>query len=370
MPASTWALPAYAPSTMDLGALPDKVNDLPWLDVQRLRLAKFAHQAMGDDYVLVERLVSSGETDTSKPAVIISRRAFTDFRALGVVAQYYAWSGDPAALARIKAHVLDWCAVNEPDGNSINETNFEWLLKAIIAHWDAFDAAEQAAITAWLNKLRTAKENYAFPANATRYGNHFTHHYKILLLCYRALGDETAFQAALTEKCDPHLAVNFPYGNVGLLVPDDMPRAATDPGESIDYIRRDALHYHQYDLEPWLEIAILSGDRYRAKMDAAFAFGVNRLLDPGPKHYEFAASTDPFDQARWLGSHSEYLQPLAQYLPSHWARVTLSYYYYRLSLDPLFAGIDDGLIGLAARADTLSSNWAYWFRLIFRGAYG
>ncbi len=34
------------------------------------------------------------------------------------------------------------------------------------------------------------------------------------------------------------------------------------------------------------------------------------------------------------------------------------------------AGIDDGLIGLAARADTLSSNWAYWFRLIFRGAYG
>ena len=370
MPASTWALPAYAPSTMDLGALPEKVNDLPWLDVQRLKLAKFAQSAMSNDYVLVKTLVSSGETDTSQPAVIVSRRAFTDFRMLGVIAQYYAWSGDPAALARIKAHVLDWCAFNVPDGNSINETNFEWLLKAIIAVWAAFDASERVVITAWLNTLRTAKVNYAFPANATQYGNHFTHHYKILLLCYRALGDESAFQTALAEKCDPHLLVNFPYGNGAVRVPDDMPRAATDPGESIDYIRRDALHYQQYDLEPWLEIAILSGDRYRQKMDDAFAFGVARILDPGPKHYEFAASNDPFDQARWQGSRSEYLQPAAQYLPSHWARVTLSYYFYRISLDPLFAGIDDGLIGLAARADVLSSYWAYWFRLIFQGAYG
>ncbi len=370
MSASTWALPPYTPSTMDLGALPEKVNDLPWLDVQRLRLAKFAQSAMANEYVLVETLVSSGATDTSIPEVTVSRRAFTDLRALGVVAQYYAWSRDPAALARIKAHVLDWCTINVPDGNSINETNFEWLLKTIIAVWGEFSTAERATITTWLNMLRAAKESYAFPANATRYGNHFTHHYKILLLCYRALGDEPAFQAALTEKCDPHLAVNFPFGNGAVLVPDDIPRAATDPGESIDYIRRDAMHYHQYDLEPWLEIAILSGDRYRQKMDEAFACGVARLLDPGPKHYEFAASTDPFDEARWLGSHSEYLQPGAQYLPSHWARVTLSYYFYRISLDPLFAGIDDGLIGLAARADTLSSNWAYWFRLIFRGAYG
>ncbi|MFZ1413474.1 MAG: DUF2793 domain-containing protein, partial [Defluviicoccus sp.] len=40
------------------------------------------------------------------------------------------------------------------------------------------------------------------------------------------------------------------------------------------------------------------------------------------------------DQARWLGSRSEYLQPAAQYLPSHWTRVQAAVDTRALSVPP------------------------------------
>jgi hypothetical protein len=170
---------------------------------------------------------------------------------------------------------------------------------------------------------------------------------------------------------DAHALVNFPYGNAAVIVPasgvpfnqsiHDIPRAATHAGESIDYIRRDSLHYHVYDVEPWLEIAILTGNRYEALMDNAFAFLKDKLFS-STKHYEFAASTDPFDAERWLASRPEYLAPNALFIPGHASRVALAYSHFKRLLNPAYQP-ESRMITIASRSERLTTDWYYWFRL-------
>ena len=151
---------------------------------------------------------------------------------------------------------------------------------------------------------------------------------------------------------------------------DDIPRQAIAKGESIDYIRRDALHYHQFNLEPWLEIAILlrnNGQQnlpWEGVITAAYEFYRDNI---GVKRYEFAHTTDDFDRVRYKSSKSEYLQPKAMYKPDKVARVVFSY----LHLQYLISGeqgrtamTDDKLISYAMRSRDLSSSWFYYFRFI------
>jgi hypothetical protein len=175
----------------------------------------------------------------------------------------------------------------------------------------------------------------------------------------------------LLPTIDAHALVNFPYGNAAVIVPasgvpsnqsiHDIPRAATHAGESIDYIRRDSLHYHVYDVEPWLEIAILTGNRYEALMDNAFAFLKDKLFS-ATKHYEFASSTDPFDAQRWLASRPEYLAPNAMFIPGHASRVALAYSHFKRLLNPAYQP-ESRMITIASRSERLTTDWYYWFRL-------
>ena len=243
-------------------------------------------------------------------------------------------------------------------------------MKAVRLHRDLFNSSENATLNAWLTKVRNAAEGFTFPGRATRYGNWYTHHLKKLLLCYYAQEDTAAFNALL-PTIDAHALVNFPYGNAAVIVPasgvpfnqsiHDIPRAATHPGESIDYIRRDSLHYHVYDVEPWLEIAILTGNRYEALMDNAFAFLKDKLFS-ATKHYEFAASTDPFDAQRWLASRPEYLAPNAMFIPGHASRVALAYSHFKRLLNPAYQP-ESRMITIASRSERLTTDWYYWFRL-------
>lgn len=141
-----------------------------------------------------------------------------------------------------------------------------------------------------------------------------------------------------------------------------MPRAATDIGESIDFIRRDSNHYQVYDIQPWLNIAIAEGGtRYETLMDNGFNFMWERMLDPLNIHFEFTNSVDDFDELRYLGSRAEYLQPNSLWLPDEGGRVTMNYYRYKLGLNPLNT-VNDAYLALAQKGDRISTDWPYWIR--------
>ncbi|MCE2965652.1 MAG: hypothetical protein LW855_07660, partial [Alphaproteobacteria bacterium] len=371
-------------------ALPGLNTGLSWQNVQRKRLKKFAEQYMTETSKAVQTLRSQGEPDTSLDAVQDTRAGFTELRVrLPVLNQYYRYTlshggtGDAAVLAKIKTLVLAWADTNQPTGKPIDETNFEGLLRVIKQRWSDFTAGEQTRITSWLNALKTAKEAYAFTAatgeGSLRYSNHYTHHYKVLLQVYDLLGLTTQY-TALVSTITAFAAQNFPFGNGSIVVAPsptafndathDLPRAAVSAGESLDYIKRDALHYQHYTLEPWLEIALqIGGTGLQTVMDNGVGFLRDAILAPASKHYEFAASVVPFDATRWQTSNPVYLQPNAMYRPDHAARVFMAYDVYKKGINPSFA-LDDRLYALLSRSSSLPSFWYYYFRWVFGGLYG
>lgn len=363
-------------------ALPTTNTGLSWYNVQRRRLHKFAKQFIITGSLAVETLRSQGEADITIPDVISTREGFTQLRRdLPVMDQYFEYSGDLDYLARIKDLCLSWARTNIPDGKPINESNLEALVRVMHRRQGDFSATELADIDAWVQSLRAAKEAAAavlFSAQmvegegVTRHGNWWTHHYKVLLLALRYQGDDPAISTLLAE-IDDFIPRNLPYGNPAVTYPPrpdlfdaalyDMPRAATAPGETIDYIRRDALHYQLYDLMPWLEIALAEGGgRYEPVIESAWAFFFAVMLSPA-KHYEFAASSDSFDGQRWSASHPEYLAPQAMFKPQFAAGLVLQYMYWRRSRAPMAYIEDDLHVALACRAvPEIASFWPQYFR--------
>lgn len=144
----------------------------------------------------------------------------------------------------------------------------------------------------------------------------------------------------------------------------DMPRVADIIGESIDFIRRDAFHYQNYDLQPWLNIAITEGGtRYETLVDNAFAFLWNKHLSETDYHCEFQASSDDFDSLRYIGSQSEYLQPRTYWISDEGARSIMNYYLYKWTLHGGSFTANEGLMGLLTRGDRISTETPYYLRL-------
>lgn len=435
------------------------IDSIGFYNCQRKILEKLAAQYINDDFTAIETLTSQGQPVLT-PEVSATRGAFNDLRVkLPVLNQYYRYTGshgdtfNAAYLTKIKEVVLDWARTNVPTGKPIDETNFEGLLRVIEDRWTDFSGGEQTEITTWLTALKDAKLAWTFSPGVgegkLQYGNHYTHHYKILFKTYQLLGLSTT---SLVTAINSFAIDNFPLGSArtfptqyaiigvnqgtktftvagnrtanffttyldkvyvngstgndgwytfvsatfngtntlvvvlesiptssvtGNLVGSyddtahDMSRPATNSGESIDMIRRDALHYHQYDMEPWIELAIMSPGNFGTIVDNGFNFMRDWLLSPPRIRYEFFATTDSFDALRWAGSRSTYLQPTSQYWPDDAARMVLSYDYYKRLPSNLTTTVDAKLIRAAGfNANTRPSIQYYFFRWMFMGLYG
>lgn len=371
-------------TTIDFGAdpgtpvdqLPSSARGLAIFDVWRGRLLKFADSDVGDTPQPVQVLKSAGEPVVTEE-VQASRTAFQDHRKMMLLTQAYTYTGEAQYLAKVREFMLAWAAVNQPTGHPINQTHFNQFHISYQAIKSELSSDDRNAIEAWISLIVASCLAWPFaaePGGATlTYGNHYTHHLAQLLHCYLSLGD-SAGEAATLAQVDAHLANSFPFGNGSITYPadpadfdhdlHDMPRAATELGESIDFIRRDAFYYQHYNLEPWFEIAIQTGARYQTVLEAGFQF-LRKAFTTYPKRYEFVNSVDDFDILRWEGSRSEYLQTTSMYKPDRACRAIWLYHAWRASMDPAFLG-DALSLAIAVRADELSRSWHYAFRYLLK----
>jgi len=251
----------------------------------------------------VETLHSAGVTDQNDPAFQHTRRAFHDPDSFAVLALAYSLTGEDSYLNAARRFLLEWSSTNKPTGNPIDETPLEGFLWGIDLIRCKLDPAQTQAVMQWVGRWEAAKRSWHFGPKTT-FNNHKTHHLKILLIMDKLLDRPVEFRKDLTDA-ERHLQVNLPSGD----------------GSSLDYHERDALHYHAYDLEAWIEIALVTGCCMDS-IDRAFAF-LQRSLEQHPEHTEFAASTAPIDKKRAeVGFGYAQAKP---YDPRKAARVVLSY---------------------------------------------
>jgi hypothetical protein len=223
---------------------------------------------------------------------VTTTRALKDMDALYALGYVYALTGEPKYAAKVRDYVLAWAGTNIPTGDPIDETNLEPLIVAYDLTRSTFSDADRDAADAYLRKLIAAE----WGADQ-RITNWQSHRVKITGLAAYVLNDE-ALIARSIDGFKRQIAVN--------LEPD---------GSSYDFHERDALHYHVYDLEPLLALAIAARKHglelydYTAENQASLHKSVDFLIPyctGEKKHAEYVHTKIEFDRQRAANGQPEF----------------------------------------------------------------
>lgn len=236
----------------------------------------------------VKRIVSEGRlySDAEKKRSLQARRDLAKIEALGYA---YALLDKKEYGEKARDFVLAWARVYEPEGNPINETEFVRLMKGYDLARALFTESQRLETNRWLSRLAEKEKTAVDPASTAAKNNHYSHRLKIIGHAAFLLADRELIRWTAAEY-RRHLNVN--------LYPD---------GTTFDLRQRDALHYHVYDLEPLVELALAAAgngeDFYGyatpqgGSLDQSIAFLIPYIT--GEKtHREFVHSTIKFDRER------------------------------------------------------------------------
>jgi len=183
---------------------------------------------------------------------------------------------------------------NKADGNAINETKFEPLIEAYDLLRPSFPSSDRTLIDTWLRKKAVAL--WADPRG--RKDNWQSHRLKIVGMV-AATVDDTKLWNLADDGFKKQVQVNI-----------------ESDGGTVDFKRRDAMHYHLYSIQPLLTLACVAQRRgyslftYRTPNGASLEKAVDfvRPYASGEKrHLEFGNSKGKFDVARAAAGEKEYI---------------------------------------------------------------
>jgi hypothetical protein len=226
------------------------------------------------------------------PVKIATQTSLRDMRALAVLGYAYEITGEAKYAEKTREFIMAWVETNQPTGNPIDETNLEPLLVAYDQTRDTFSRETRETADAYLRKIIRAEQGARQVIN-----NWQSHRVKIVGLAAYVLKDDVLIAQAIKGFKD-QIAAN--------LKPD---------GSSYDFHERDALHYHVYDLEPLLTLAIAAHNNglnlydFPGKDGASLRRSVQFLIPycTGEKeHHEFVHSNVEFDRKRATNGEKGY----------------------------------------------------------------
>lgn len=247
-----------------------------------------ADAALGDAPHPVRQIRTAGKL-ASDPDKIESRMAMEDMKKLEAFSFVFTVNGDSRYAGASKRMILAWSQVNEPTGSPIDETKLEPLFVAYGLTRHAFSPAETDSVEAWLRLIANRELDAVRPDSITARNNWNSHRLKTVGLIGYLLNDPALINEALA---------GFKTQIQQNLMPD---------GSSLDFHERDALHYHCFDLEPLLTLAIAARLHgvdlysYRSPSGASLRTSVQFLTpfcDGTATHSEWVHSNVEFDRRR------------------------------------------------------------------------
>jgi len=281
-------------------------------------LQKVADAALNETPNPIDTIRSEGKLagDPKKTATGVSLR---DMKKMYALALLYRTGGDRKYLDKSVAYLVAWSKFNTPNGDPIDDTNLD-PVEAYDLIKSNIDAPNNKLITAWLAQTAQMEINKFKPGKETAYNNWHSHRLKEIGEIGFALQDDKYTQYAV-EGMKQQIGKN--------LLPD---------GSSVDFKLRDALHYHVYDLEPLLKLAIIlkratGVDYYNYVSDQQTSIkkSVEWLLPylNGQKtHGEFVNSTVSFDKKRAANGEKDYVAGTSFEPKNGVATLELTEYFY------------------------------------------
>jgi Alginate lyase len=262
-------------------------------------LRSIADAALQDDPNPIDTLRTEGllQGDPRKAA---TWEALRDLPKLYALAVAYRVTRRQEYLDKASVFLIAWADSNFSRGDPIDETNLDPAIEAYGLISRSLVPGENHRISRWLNRIAQAEIHAPFndSTRTTAHNNWNAHRLKIVGEIGFAIDDKTLQNYAIAG-IKQHIGRN--------LLPD---------GRSEDFVSRDAVHYHLYDLEPLLKLAIVIKQatgvdyyRYEAPNGASIKKSVDWLLpylDGRQTHAEFVNSTVEFDKRRAQNGESSY----------------------------------------------------------------
>lgn len=249
---------------------------------------KTADAALQDEPNPIRSIRAEGKlkSDPEKQATMKSMADMKKLEALGC-----AWAviGDAAYADAARRFLLAWAHTNVSRGDPIDDTGLESLMVCYDFVRPTCSEAERKEIDGYLLQVADAEIKGVKKGQGTARNNWNSHRVKVVGLVAFVLNNRrlidyavASFKAQIDQNLEPD-------------------------GSSLDFHERDALHYHCYDLEPLLTLAIVAKQAgidlysYRSPRGASLAKSVAFLVpycDGSKTHAEFVNSKTAFDRKR------------------------------------------------------------------------
>jgi hypothetical protein len=226
-------------------------------------------------------LSSSGKKSIDNLDLIMTREAFLDADHAAVLAMAYRLTHRIDYLNKSKEILIDWSMINHPTGHPINETRLDSMIWAYDLIACDLSQNEKDQILNWFSQMRLKKIAWKF-GNVTTSNNHRIHQLKMLLLLDKILEFNQAW------KQDVETAKRYSTINLN-----------PQQGVSIDYLQRNALYYHNYVVQPWLEISLIT-NQFWPSPQKAFSFLKEKIISHDLSN-EFSNSQAKLDRERAKG---------------------------------------------------------------------
>ncbi len=245
----------------------------------------------------IAHIRTAGRLDTD-PLKEQSRASLEDMKKLHALGYAYAATTNRVYGAAARRIILSWAQVNQPMGSPIDETKLEPLLVAYDLTRPLYSPEDRTSIEDWLRRMAGLELQSVQSNSVTAMNNWNNHRLKVVGLIGFLLDDAKLIEEAV-RGFKKQVGVN--------LYPD---------GSSFDFHQRDALHYHCYDLEPLLVLAIAARQNgidlysYQAANGGCLAKAVNFLVPycNGTKtHAEWVHSKVELDRRRAVAGDKGFL---------------------------------------------------------------
>jgi hypothetical protein len=218
--------------------------------------------------------------------------ALADMNKIFALALQYQLSGEQKYLNKCVEFLTAWAKINQPNGDPIDDTNLDPAVEAYDLIKKDIPGADKKQIEKWLGETAWAEINSKRmkAGRATAINNWNAHRLKEVGEIGYALNNQELINWTI-ENLKSHININ--------LYPD---------GTSLDFKERDAMHYHIYDLEPMLKLAIMidraKGENfytYESPKGSSIKKSVEWLIpyiNGEKQHEEYVNTTVKFDRDR------------------------------------------------------------------------
>lgn len=250
-----------------------------------------AEQAMQEQPNPIAKIESQGLLE-GDPRKVASLKAVQDGDKVYALALAYRLYGQKTYLQKATDYLTAWAQTNQPTGDPINETKLESMITGYDLIRPELSATQRQAVDTWFDRMADG-EVHSFsvqPGKGTAVNNWNSHRIKIITLIAYTL-HANKYDSIISSELEKQIGQNL-----------------NADGTSLDFMERDAFHYHTYDLEPLLTATIAikraTGKNYftyESDKQASIKKSVDFIVPymTGEKqHGEFVNSRVEFDRKR------------------------------------------------------------------------